>query len=86
MEEKTTMEITNDRLEQTIKEYATERTKEKLTEILNLLRPTKLFVPAMLQAPDQPTPCFLKSKEGEQFFVVYTSKEQMEKAPKSQAL
>ncbi len=86
MEEKTTMEITNDRLEQAIKEYATERTKEKLTEILNLLRPTKLFVPAMLQAPDQPTPCFLKSKEGEQFFVVYTSKEQMEKAPKSQAL
>ena len=86
MEEKTTMEITNDRLEKTIKEYATERTKEKLTEILNLLRPTKLFVPAMLQAPDQPTPCFLKSKEGEQFFVVYTSKEQMEKAPKSQAL
>lgn len=86
MEEKTTMEITNDRLEQAIKEYATERTKEKLTEILNLLRPTKLFVPAMLQAPDQPTPCFLKSKEGEQYFVVYTSKEQMEKAPKSQAL
>ena len=86
MDEKTTMEITNDRLEQAIKEYATERTKEKLTEILNLLRPTKLFVPAMLQAPDQPTPCFLKSKEGEQYFVVYTSKEQMEKAPKSQAL
>ena len=86
MDEKTTMEITNDRLEQAIKEYATERTKEKLTEVLNLLRPTKLFVPAMLQAPDKPTPCFLKSSEGEQFFVVFTSKEQMEKSPKSQAL
>ena len=61
MEEKTTMEITNDRLEQAIKEYVTDRTKEKLTEILNLLRPTMLFVPAMLKAPDQPTPCFLKT-------------------------
>ena len=81
-----TMEITNDRLEQAIKEYATEHTKEKLTEVLNLLRPTKLLVPAMLQAPDKPAPCFLKSNSGEQYFVVYTSKAQMENSPKSQAL
>lgn len=40
----------------------------------------------MLKAPDQPTPCFLKSGAGEQYFVVYTSKEQMANAPKSQAL
>ena len=53
MEEKTTMEITNDRLEEAIKDYAADRTKEKLTTVLNLLRPTKLFVPAMLKAPDQ---------------------------------
>ena len=51
-----TMEITNDRLEQAIKEYATEHTKEKLTEVLNLLRPTKLLVPAMLQAAIQSSP------------------------------
>ena len=51
MEEKMTMEITNDRLEEAIKEYAADRTKERLTTVLNLLRPTKLFVPAMLQAP-----------------------------------
>lgn len=74
MEEKTTMEITNDRLEEAIKDYAADRTKEKLTAVLNLLRPTKLLVPAMLKAPDQPTPCFLKSGAGEQYFVVYTSK------------
>ena len=66
MEEKTTMEITNDRLEEAIKDYAADRTKEKLTAVLNLLRPTKLLVPAMLKAPDQPTPCFLKSGAGEQ--------------------
>lgn len=86
MEEKMTMEITNDRLEEAIKEYAAERTKERLADVLNLLRPTKLLVPAMLKAPNQPTPCFLKNGTGEQYFVVYTSKEQMEKAPKSQAL
>ena len=55
MEEKTTMEITNDRLEEAIKDYAADRTKEKLTAVLNLLRPTKLLVPAMIKAPDQPT-------------------------------
>ena len=76
------MEITNDRLEEAIKDYAADRTKEKLTAVLNLLRPTKLLVPAMLKAPDQPTPCFLKSGAGEQYFVVYTSKEQMANAPK----
>ena len=75
MEEKMTMEITNDRLEEAIKEYAADRTKERLTTVLNLLRPTKLFVPAMLQAPDRPIPCFLKNSNEEQFLVVYTSKE-----------
>ena len=39
MEEKTTMEITNDRLEEAIKDYAAVRTKEKLTGVLYLLRP-----------------------------------------------
>ena len=86
MDGKTTMEITNDRLEQAIKEYASERTKEKLSEVLNLLRPTKLFVPAMLKAPDQPIPCFLKNNDGQQFLAVYTSKTQIPEEPKSQAL
>lgn len=86
MDEKVTMEITNDKLEEAIKEYATERTKEKLSVVLNLLRPTKLFVPAMLKAPNQPVPCFLKSNNGEQFLVVYTSKVQIPKEPKSQAI
>lgn len=86
MDEKMTMEITNDRLEEAIKAYAAERTKENLSAILNLLRPTRLLVPAMLKAPDQPTPCFLKNNNGEQFMVVYTSKAQIPKEPKSQAI
>ncbi|MGN0141753.1 MAG: SseB family protein [Roseburia sp.] len=86
MDEKTTMEITNDRLEEAIKQYAAERTKENLSTVLNLLRPTKLFVPAMLQAPDKPTPCFLKNNEGQQFFVAFTSKAQIPEEPKSQAI
>lgn len=86
MDEKMTMEITNDRLEEAIKQYAAERTKENLSAILNLLRPTKLLVPAMLKAPDQPTPCFLKNNSGEQFLVVYTSKAQIPEEPKSQAI
>lgn len=81
-----TMEITNDRLEAAIKDYAADRTKENLSAILNLLRPTKLLVPAMLKAPDQPTPCFLKNNSGDQFLVVYTSKAQIPEEPKSQAI
>ncbi len=86
MEEKTTIEITNDRLEQVIKEYLADRTKEKLTETLNLLRPTVLLVPAMLKAPNQPVPCFLRTNQEEQFLAVYTSKEQIPEEPKSQAI
>ena len=86
MEEKAIMEITNDRLEEAIKEYAADRTKERLSTVLNLLRPTKLFVPAMLKAPNQPIPCFLKNGAGEQFLVAYTSKAQIPEEPKSQAL
>lgn len=86
MDEKVTMEITNDKLEETIKEYLADRTKEKLAEVLNLLRPTKLLVPAMLKAPNQPEPCFLKNNNGQQFLAVFTSKEQIPAEPKSQAI
>lgn len=86
MDEKMTMEITNDKLEESIKIYAADRTKENLTMVLNLLRPTKLLVPAMLKAPDQPTPCFLKNANGDQFLAVYTSKSQIPAEPKSQAI
>lgn len=86
MDEKMTMEITNDRLEEAIKDYAADRTKEKLSVVLNLLRPTRLLVPAMLKAANQPTPCFLKNNNGEQFLVVYTSKAQIPEEPKSQAI
>lgn len=86
MDEKMTMEITNDRLEEAIKDYAADRTKEKLSAVLNLLRPTRLLVPAMLKAANQPTPCFLKNSNGEQFLVVYTSKAQIPEEPKSQAI
>ncbi len=86
MEEKTTMEITNDRLEQAIKSYAAERTKENLSTMLNLLRPTRMLVPAMLQGPNQPVPCLLKDQEGNQFLAVYTSRGQIPEEPKSQAI
>lgn len=86
MEEKTTMEITNDALEEAIKEYAGDRTKDSLTKVLNLLGPTRLLVPAMLRENNQPTPCFLKSGSGEQYLAVYTSKAQIPEKPKSQAI
>ncbi|MBQ8280186.1 MAG: SseB family protein [Roseburia sp.] len=86
MDNKVTMEITNDKLEEAIRIYLAERTKENLGTVLNLLRPTKLLVPAMLKAPNQPVPCFLKNGNGETFLAVYTSKEQIPAEPKSQAI
>ncbi len=80
------MEITNDALEEAIKEYAQERTKDGLSKVLNLLGPTRLLVPAMLREENQPAPCFLKSGNGEQFLAVYTSKAQIPEQPKSQAI
>ncbi len=86
MENKVTMEITNERLEEAIREYTAERTPERLQTLLNLMRPTRLFIPAMLKSPNQPAPCFLKTNTGEQFLAVYTSKGQIPKEPKSQAI
>lgn len=86
MDNKVTMEITNDKLEEAIKAYVAESTKENLGNVLNLLRPTKLLVPAMLKAPNQPVPCFLKSGTGDTFLAVYTSKGQIPAEPKSQAI
>lgn len=86
MEEKTTVEITNDALEEAIKEYAQNKDKDYLTKVLNLLGPTRLLVPAMLTDKSTPAPCFLKTGSGEQYLAVYTSKEQIPENPKSQAL
>lgn len=86
MDNQVTMEITNEKLEEAIRVYQEERTKENLGIILNLLRPTKLLVPAMLKAPNQPVPCFLKNADGKMFLAVYTSKAQIPAEPKSQAI
>lgn len=86
MDNKVTIEITNERLEQSIKEYLAERTNEKLFVVLNLMRATKLLVPAMLKAPNQPAPCFLKNEKGQQFLAVFTSKKQIPAEPKTQAI
>ena len=83
---KVVMEITNEKLEEAIREYGAEPTNEKLTAILNMLRTTVLLVPAMLKAPNQPVPCFLKNPKGEAFLPVYTSKHKIPEEPKSQAV
>lgn len=86
MDNKVTMEITNDRLEAAIKEYNLERSQEKLAMVLNLMRPTKLLAPAMLKGDGQPEVCFLRNDKGDQFLAVFTSKGQIPQEPKAQAI
>ena len=60
MEKRQIPNISNEKAEQAIKDYGQERTKENLAKIVNLLRPSGLFVPAMLNEEKKPVPYFLK--------------------------
>ena len=76
MEKRQIPNISNEKAEQAIKDYGQERTKENLAKIVNLLRPSGLFVPAMLNEEQKPVPYFLKSAEGDQYLAVFTSRDQ----------
>ena len=61
MENKQIPNVSNEKVEEAIKEYAKERTKDNLSKVVNLLRPSGLFVPAMINEEKKPVPFFLKN-------------------------
>lgn len=76
MEKKQIPNVSNEKVEEAIKEYAKDRSKENLSKVVNSLRPTGLFVPAMINEEKRPVPFFLKNSEGGQFLAAFTSREQ----------
>lgn len=86
MTKKKMPELTNERLEEAILEYQKDRTAEKLTPLVYLLRTSDLYVPAELMEPDKPMPCFLKNKKGDAYMPVYTTKQHVPKDPIIQGL
>lgn len=77
MDKNQTRQISNEAAEAAIREYAGEQTKENLTKVVNLLRPSLLLVPAMVNEEKKPVPLFLKNHEGIAFLAVFTGKAQI---------
>lgn len=86
MENNRTKQISNEKAEAAIIEYKAERTKENFSKVLNLLRPSQLFVPALINEDKKPLPLFLKNNEEEQFLAVFTSQKHASEELKRQAV
>lgn len=78
--------VSNEKAEEAIKEYVTDRTMDNLTKVVNLLRPSGLYVPAMMNEDNNPVPFFLKSNEGAQYLAAFTSPEHASEDVKKQAV
>lgn len=81
-----TLDVKNAEVEQQIKNYLNDKSKENLNILINLIRDSRVLVPAAVNEKKQPVPAMLRTKEDEVYFPVFTSKEQYESGPKSQAI
>lgn len=81
-----TLEVKNPEVEELMKRYAEEKTAEHLNQLIERLRVSRMLVPAKLNDKKQPLPCLIKSPTGEMYLPIYTSKLQIPKEPKSEAI
>lgn len=81
-----TLDVRNDKLEEFIQAYTAEKNADNLNALIEELRKCRLLVPANVNEDKKPVPCMLNSKEKGTYFPVFTSREQMAKAPKSEAI
>lgn len=86
MDKNQTRQISNEAVETAIREYTGEQTKENLTKVVNLLRPSLLMVPAMVSEEKKPVPLFLKNQEGVAFLAVFTGKNQVPEEMRKQTV
>ena len=81
-----TIEVRNDDLEAQILLYRESKTGEQLNKVIEILRTSRILVPAKLDQQNQPYPCLLTSQDKGTFLPIYTSKEQLPKEPRSAAV
>lgn len=81
-----TLDVKNNEVEQQIKNYLNDKSKENLNILINLIRDSRVLVPAAVNQKQQPVPALLRTKEEETYFPIFTSKEQYADAPKAQAI
>lgn len=78
-----TLEVDNTELEKCISQYNERKTQENLEQLIVALKDARLLVPATPEPQNgQPIPCLIKNAQGELYFPVYSSKEEIPKEPK----
>lgn len=77
MEKNEKKQVSNEAAEQAIREYIAEQTKDNLGKVLNLLRPSLVFVPAEVNEEKKAAPLFIKNKEGKAYLPIFTGKKQI---------
>lgn len=78
--------IQNPEVEKLVAEYSELKTTEKLNELLTEIHKGTLIIPANMDEKQQPYPCVLGNAEGDKYFPVYTSMEQMKDSPKPEGI
>lgn len=81
-----TLDVNNDKLEELVKRYTAEKNGENLNTLIEEIRKCRLLVPANLNEEKRPIPCMLNSREKGTYFPIYTSRQQIPKAPASEAI
>jgi hypothetical protein len=78
-----TLEVNNDRLENLLVRYSSEKNAENLNILISHLHACRVLMPANMNDKKQPIPCFIKNNSGNVFLPLYTSKKQIPQTPKS---
>lgn len=81
-----TIDVKNEKLEELVANYVKEKNGDALNALLNHLRNCRVLVPALVNEKKQPMPTFLRSGAGENFFPIYSQKEQIPKDQKIPAI
>ena len=78
-----TLDVKNTEIEAMLKTYAESKKVDDLNKLVGLIHNARVLVPANVNDKKQPVPVMIKNGKGETFYPIYTSKSQMDKAPKS---
>lgn len=81
-----TLNVENDRLEELLVQYASEKTGENLGKLVAHMQGCRVLVPANVNSQKQPIPCYIRNSNNELFLPIYTNKSQIPAKPKSPAI
>lgn len=86
MDPNITMEVNNDKLENLLVRYTSEKSAESLNALISHMHNCRVLVPANLNDKKQPMPCFIKNNDDKIFLPIYTSQKQLPQKPMSSGM